>query len=201
MLIAFAIGLLLAYSFLDPVHAALQTLGEAKTRWGWPFVAVSTALFGGLIPGLVQRVRDTMPWPQLLFFTAFWGVKGLEVDLLYRLQASVFGHGRDPATLFAKVLIDQAVYCPIWAVPSTVAAYAFAHAGFSIKRTLDPWRSGGLSQWYARAVFPVILSNAGVWVPAVCVIYCLPLPLQLPMQNLVLCFWSLLLVLQVGRNR
>ncbi|MEM1213057.1 MAG: hypothetical protein AAGI68_12265 [Planctomycetota bacterium] len=45
----------------------------------------------------------------------------------------------------------------------------------------------------------VRIANGMVWVPAVgavVVIDLLPLALQLPIQNLVLCFWSLMLIIQ-----
>lgn len=197
----FAVGLLLSYWYVPPVTAALEALADLKVAWGWPFVVVSTAVFGGVIPWLVQRVRPSVraltPWSHLWFLATFWGLKGLEVDLLYRLQALWFGHGTDAATLAIKTVVDQGIYCPIWAVPSTVLAYALRDAGFSLARTLRPLREHGLRGWYARTVLPVLISNAGVWVPAVLVIYCLPLALQLPVQNLVLCFWSLILAFQV----
>jgi hypothetical protein len=39
----------------------------------------------------------------------------------------------------------------------------------------------------------VILSNWLVWIPAVSVVYAMPTELQIPLFNLVLCFWVLLL--------
>ncbi len=198
----FAVGLLLAYWYLPAAGAVLERVGEWKVAGGFAFSAVSTAIFGGVLPGLVQRVRPTlrhtMPWRHLLFLTAFWAYKGVEVDLLYRLQAMWFGGGHDLATLVKKVVVDQGVYVPLLAVPPTVLAYAFKDADLSLRRTLEPIRRQGLRGWLYRVALPVGLSNWGVWIPAVIVVYCLPLPLQLPMQNLVLCFWSLLLVLQVG---
>ena len=201
----FAIGLLLSYWYVPAVQSGLDRLGGFKQAAGWPYVVVSTAVFGGMIPGLVQRLRPalrhTMPWKFFGFTLVFWAYKGLEVDLLYRLQAAWFGHGSDLSTLAIKIFIDMAVYCPIWAVPSTVLAYAWAERGFSWSRTLAPLREIGLRGWFGRDILPVVISNWAVWVPAVCVIYCLPLALQLLVQNLVLCFWSLLLVLQVGPKR
>ena len=91
----------------------------------------------------------------------------------------------------------EAVSPALLAVPPTALAYAFKDADLSLKRTLDPIRRQGLGRWMYQVVLPLLLSNWGVWIPAVVVIYCLPLPLQLPMQNLVLCFWSLLLIFQV----
>ncbi|MEM6854067.1 MAG: hypothetical protein AAF593_06620 [Planctomycetota bacterium] len=201
VLSGFAVGLLVSYWYVPPVTAALESLAQMKTRVGWPFALVSTAVFGAAIPWLVQRARPSLRrvtlWSHLVFLLMFWGFKGLEIDLLYRLQAVWFGQGSDPATLAIKTFMDQAVYCPIWAVPSTVFAYALKDAGFSLRRTIQPLREHGLRGWYGRVVLPVLISNAGVWVPAVLVIYCLPLALQLPVQNLVLCFWSLLLAFQV----
>jgi hypothetical protein len=46
----------------------------------------------------------------------------------------------------------------------------------------------------AGEVLPITVANVAVWVPAVVAVYLLPLPLQLPMQNLVLCLWALMLV-------
>jgi hypothetical protein len=201
VLVAFAVALLLAYFYHRPTHDAMEALGRWRQQIGWPFALVSTALFGGVIPGLVQmarpRLRHTMTGAGLGFLALFWAYKGLEVELLYKLQAGWFGDNRELPTLIRKVAVDQGLYCPLWAVPSTVLAYALKDRGFSVARTLEPMGRLGWLGWYQREVFPVLISNAAVWVPAVCVIYCLPLALQLPVQNLVLCFWSLLLVLQV----
>jgi hypothetical protein len=49
-------------------------------------------------------------------------------------------------------------------------------------------------RWYRRRVLPVMVSNWGVWIPAVSIIYMLPPALQLPLQNLVLCLWALMLI-------
>ena len=201
LLTVFAVGLLLSYWNLPAVEAALQRVGTWKLRGGFAFSAVSTALFGGIIPGLVQRarplLRHTMPWRHLAFLTLFWAYKGVEVDLLYRLQADWFGNGQGLGTILPKVAVDQGLYVPLLAVPPTALAYAFKDADLSLRRTLAPIHRQGLGRWVYEVAFPLLLSNWGVWIPAVVVIYCLPLPLQLPMQNLVLCFWSLLLILQV----
>lgn len=200
VLSVFAVALLLGYRYVPTIHAALDGVADFKERWGLGFAAISTALFGGLVPGLVQRLRPATrraaSWRAIGFISAVWAVKGVEIDLLYRLQALALGHGADPATVAAKVFFDMGVYCPTWAVPSTIAAYAVMEAGVSLKG-LAPMKILGLWGWYKQIALPIIISNWGVWVPAVCVIYTLPLALQLPVQNLVLCFWSLMLVLQV----
>ena len=49
--------------------------------------------------------------------------------------------------------------------------------------------------WYATRCLPLLMANLGVWVPAVAVIYALPLALQLPVMNLVLCLFVLFVMI------
>lgn len=86
--------------------------------------------------------------------------------------------------------LDQFLYCPLIAVPLTALAYAYTETHFNTRAVLTDLRA---PSWYARRVVPLLISNLGVWVPAVCIIYALPTPLQLPLQNIVLCFFTLLL--------
>ena len=86
--------------------------------------------------------------------------------------------------------MDQAVYCPILAIPLTVVVYRWIAPGVSFRDVAADFLTPG---WYARSVLPTLLANAGVWIPAVAIIYSLPTPLQLPLQNLVLAFFTLLL--------
>jgi hypothetical protein len=71
-----------------------------------------------------------------------------------------------------------------------VIGYMFKDSGYSIRRTrlnLGP-------HWYRRRGLPLMLANWGVWIPTVICIYCLPTPLQLPIQNIVLCMWCLMIL-------
>jgi FtsH-binding integral membrane protein len=45
----------------------------------------------------------------------------------------------------------------------------------------------------------LLVATWGVWVPAVAVIYLLPTALQLPLQNVVLCFFTLLVIFMTRR--
>ena len=119
------------------------------------------------------------------------------MDALYRLQAHVFGDAVALGVVLSKVLVDQFVYCPIWAVPTTVILYLWKDCGFSVART----KANLGERWYYRRAVPVMVSNWGVWIPAVTLIYFLPQPLQLPLQNIVACFWVLLLMFITGRAR
>jgi hypothetical protein len=133
-------------------------------------------------------------WLQGLGLTVFWAYKGFEIDLWYRLQAHMIGTGHDAGTIALKVVLDQFVYCPIYAVPVTTAVYQAAEA-------FPDWRGVRADirapHWYRRRVLPVLLANMGIWIPAVAVIYALPTPLQLPLQNIVLCFYTLIVAHQM----
>ena len=191
---AVALVLVLAYYQHPPTHEALARLARFHDRAGWPFGVVSTGLFGGLIPLLYLKSRSAtrarFTWAGSAVILAFWSYKGIEVDIWYRLQARMIGASNDLTTVAIKVLLDQFVYCPVLAVPTTVIIYEWVEANFATDYVAADIRAGG---WYRRKVVPVMISNLGVWVPAVCLIYALPTPLQLPLQNLVLCFWTLML--------
>ena len=191
---AVALLLVIAYYHHEPVRRAVDQLAELHERSGVGFGIVSTGLFGGLIPFLYLRsrraTRDRFTWAAGVALTAFWAYKGIEVDLWYRLLAHVVGSAHNVTIVVTKMALDQFVYCPAFAVPTTVMVYAWIEAGFDGGRVRADFAA---RHWYRRRVLPVLISNLGVWVPAVCIIYALPTPLQLPLQNLVLCFFTLLL--------
>lgn len=189
---AFALLVLLAYFFHGPSHHALDALAALKTRWGWRYSLAATSLFGGLIPFLVMRmnrgIRAATPLSHGLFFLLFWAEKGVEVDFFYRFQGWLFGNHADIGTVAAKVLFDQLVYSVIWSTPTALIAFRWKDSGFRFG-SLPPAR------WipYLKAVMPKALFGLwGVWIPAVTIIYCLPPALQIPLFNIVLCFYALL---------
>jgi len=199
LLLAVAVAIVLGYYYVPPVTAALDRVAELKERSGLIFAMISTAIFGGIIPILMQQTipatRDPAAWSRLVFLTIFWALKGAEIDLLYRGEAWLLGDNNEIGTIVSKVMLDQFVYCPLWAVPSMVLGYMLPDVNYNPKRLL---RQVSFT-WYRRRVVPVMLANWFVWVPAVAVIYCLKLPLQLPIQNLVLCLWAILVMLMVHR--
>jgi hypothetical protein len=167
---------------------------------GPTFAIVSTAIFGALLPfcvlALRRATRDRYDARQMFALTVFWAYKGLEVSVFYALQARWFGEGRDFATIALKTFIDQFVYCPLLAAPLTWVVYSWVEHGFSGRHLATEFRRPG---WYARSVLPLLVATWGVWVPAVAIIYLLPTALQLPLQNVVLCFFTLLVVFLTRR--
>jgi hypothetical protein len=190
---AFAIGLVVAYYQVEAVRGVVDQFTALRERLGFWLPMITTAVFGCVIPQLYLRVfggreRHASPLGALVLF-AFWFYKGLEVDLLYRGLARLFGEGTDVATIAAKTVADQLIYCPILAIPVTVVVYGWVAVGLDARLLFKERLAPG---WYRRETLPLLISTWGVWIPAVCIIYTLPTPLQLPMQNLVLCFFTLL---------
>jgi hypothetical protein len=201
---AAALVLVLGYYFNDRIHGALAALSVLRQSIGLPFAIVSTALFGGLIPFLYLRwsARASAGQPhysalQGLGLILLWAYKGFEVDLWYRCQAWTFGSGHDFWTIVKKVVFDEFGYCPIWAVPVMTALYQWIDCRFDWQTVVSDIRS---PRWYRRRVLPVLIANMGVWIPAVAIIYALPTPLQLPLQNIVLCFYTLIVAHQTRAN-
>ena len=190
-----ALGVLVGYYRWPAFHDLLEVVRGWKLRFGFAFSAVSTALFGGLLPVAFRLIpRATRKDPQfgfVPFFIGFWALKGVEVDAFYRLQAWIFGDTADAWVVVVKVVVDQAVYCPAWAVPTTMLAYLWKDSGFSVavvRRRLG-------EHWYLVRCLPLLITSLAIWVPTGTVIYALPLALQLPVQNLVLCLSVLLLMI------
>lgn len=192
-----ALVLVLAYYNDARVHSALARLVEVRESAGLAYGMVSTALFAGIVPFVYLRIEAMIVGrkPQYdrvqgMELTAFWAYKGLEIDLFYRLLALCFGTGHSAGTIALKAFCDQFVYCPLFAVPVMTAVYQAIHDPVELRADI---RSRG---WYRRRALPILISNLGVWVPAVAIIYSLPTPLQLPLQNIVVCFYTLIVAHQ-----
>lgn len=190
---AFALAIVFGYFWSTRFRDALDVVGALKQRYGYGYSAVATSVFGGLIPYTVLSLAGRIPaprrWAELAFYLSLWSWKGMEVDAFYRAQAAWFGEGSGAGTIAIKTLVDQFGYVPLWAAPSQVLLFTWKDAGFS--------RSGARAafqrQSFAQRVLVVVCSTWVVWMPAVAIVYSLPSALQVPLFNLVLCFWCLLM--------
>lgn len=195
---AAALALVLGYYHAPAVHQALSDLTRFRERQDIAFSAGCTALTGGLVPFLYLHYGQRNPsgrprygWGQGAALIGFWAYRGLEVDYWYRFQALMVGTGHDWRTIALKSFFDQFLYSPLWAVPITAAVYERIDG----EGLAADFRRGG---WFRRRVLPLLISNVGVWLPAVAIIYALPTPLQLPLQNIVLCFYTLIVAHQTS---
>ena len=191
---AIALALVLAYYFHPPTQHLLGQLAAFRERSGLIYSCLSTALFGGVLPCLYLELnpstRGRYRATQIAAIIAFWAYKGIEVDYWYRALAWIAGDGPEFGTVAAKMAIDQFLYTPLFALPTTWLLYAWAQNGFNGRAVLDDYLA---PRWFIRRILPIYIPNLVVWGPAVCIIYSLPISLQLPLNNLVLCFFTLLL--------
>jgi hypothetical protein len=189
-IMAFTIGL--SYYFLPAAQPAFEAVAALKKEYGIIYSAGATALFGGLIPYLyflATKQTGKSPLAELIFYLVFWGTKGIEVDFFYRLQGVIFGTDNSVSTVVIKTLVDQGFYAPFWAVPTIAIAYLFKESGYTIKPCLKQ-----IDRRFMTLTIPtIVLSNVLVWLPSVTIIYLTPPNLQVPLFNLVQCFFALLL--------
>jgi len=199
---AAALGLVLAYYFLPAAHGFFERLAAWRTTGGYWFSGAAAALCGGMLPFLYLRLnpvtRAANPWPLMAFFALFWLWKGVETDLWYRILSALFGDSTGAGTIARKVAADQFVYNPFYAAPLGNLIFAWKDAGF---RWAPVWADLRAGRWYYRRVLPVLLTVWALWVPVVCCVYALPPALQIPLFNVVLCFWSLLFTHVLTRQR
>ena len=188
-----AAAIVAGFYFFPPITKALEKLGVLKSNGGFLYSAIATGFFGGVVPSLWRSVRNRHAgeslWKTGIFLTLFWAWKGIELDLVYRGQALLFGNGAAASVLIPKVLVDQFIYNPIWASWTQILAYWFIEHYFRPSSLLDKglWRTMG---W---RIITVLISTWGVWIPLVTIIYAMPGNLQIPLFNFALCFWSLML--------
>ena len=190
----FALALVLGYYFVPGVVEALQDFATFRDRAGIPYSMISTALFGGLMPWLYIKAnpatRHRYGIAQGIGLILFWAYKGLEIHWLYSGMAALFGHDNSFTTVATKVVVDQTLYGPLLAAPGMWLAYKWVENHLAVAPIITSFRQPG---WFLRELLPVIIANLGVWLPTVSIIYTLPTVLQLPLENLVLCFFTLML--------
>ena len=192
---SFALIIVLLYYFYSPSRPIFEKISEYKIKYGYFFSMVSTSFFGAVLPFLfllIQKSTRKLAIPgSLPFLLLFWGFKGVEIDVLYRIQAFFFGTELKWSVVFPKILVDQFVYVTIWGGPTMVLFLYWNDCGYSfakVKKVLN-------KRFYPDHIFPVVVSNWAVWLPAVTLVYCLPLALQVPIENIILCFWVLMLTI------
>ena len=200
--ILWCIGLALvcSYYFWTETRPAFEKVIQWKMQYGYVYSALSTAFFGGVIPYFYLRWSGTerigLHWGHGVLFISYWALRGLDVDAFYRLQAWFFGSDNHWQTIVKKVLVDQFVYCILWASPVTAFFYEWKEADFSLSQWRRQWNSSSLLD----KIIVFMVSTWIVWIPATAIVYSLPLPLQIPLFNLTLCFFVLLVSVFSRKN-
>ncbi len=148
-----------------------------------------TSVCGGLIPWVLSLSRESLKqrWRVDIFLVVgFWAYKGIEVDAWYKLIAHVVSTDTRLEIILVKILLDQALYAPLWAVIVTVLFYRWRLHCYSAAAVRKEICSHGSFAWYRRYVIPALGINLLVWGPASIAIFALPLPLQIVCFNILL---------------
>ncbi|RQW06004.1 hypothetical protein EH223_03290 [candidate division KSB1 bacterium] len=197
----FGVMVVVAYYFIAPFRNVLQIVADMKASGGYIFSAVITAIFAGFIPFIVQiifekeRPNRMHVWAGV-FLMFFWAYRGVEVDLLYRYQAIWFGDELSFTVILKKTLIDQFIYAPFWSI-------AIVTLGILFKDCRLSWRTfrRQIDRTFITVTYPsIVFSTWIIWVPGVAIIYSLPQLLQVPMMNIIACFYAIL-VMYLTRHR
>jgi hypothetical protein len=190
------------YYVLTPVHVFFSWVAQIKEAGGVLYAGVSTAVFAGLIPFLIQKsrpqFRDQIPTGHLWFFLVFWFVMGLVFDVMMQTQAWVFGSDSNLKTLLSKTVADMLLFTPLIGLPMISISLLWRQNGFSFTRT---GQFIGRKRWWSEQFMSMLIANWTVWPVAIAAVYSLPLPLQIPVQNLIMCFWCVLLIFMTDQNR
>ena len=189
-----ALGIGLSYFYWPASLPVFNFFGHLKAQHGASYAVVSTAFFGGLLPYLYLLITGQIsfkPKSQLVFYCCLWAMMGWLVDTFYGLQITLFGNDTDIATLIKKTAFDQFVFSALLTCPFLTLSYQFKDAQFSLKDFLQTLDSRLLLLYLPTT----IVTNWLVWIPAVLLIYLMPPVLQIPLFNLVLCFFVLVLAM------
>jgi hypothetical protein len=189
----FALAMVLLYYFYEPMRQLMLEIPEFKQKLGLLFPVMATAFFGGLIPFIFMAVRKQFApgryWANLIFLLGFWALYGLIIDFLYKGQAVLFGDQVNATTVVKKVLVDQFVFCVFFSAPFSTVVMHWKRCDFSFRAA----KAGFSRKTFTVEMPSVLFAMWAVWIPTVAIVYSLPLALQFPLFNIVLCFWSLLL--------
>lgn len=189
-----ALALLAAWRCSPTVAGWLLALGALKTRWGVVYAMVGMAICAGALPYLLGALARApgRRWSLAAgaALVGFWAVKGIEIDAFYRLQSHLFGDGGDAPTILRKLAFDQLVYAPLWAIPSMALGVGWAQGG--MRRPLPAGMD--LADWFRLRLPAALVVNWLISLPGVALIYAMPPAVQIPVQNLVICLFSTVLL-------
>lgn len=187
-----SLGLLVAYYTNENLRTGLSVVEMWKARGGFAFSAAGGAIFCGLLPWVFRMslpsLRPQRPMAELIFGLIWWALMLMLSDAFYRSQTLAWGAGTDGGTIIIKVLVDMFIYTPFLASPLNSLSHYWKAKSFPRGPLRLP------RHWYRRIVMPNLIPNWVVWIPGTAVVYSLPPMLQLPVANLIGCFWALLCI-------
>lgn len=189
----FALTIGLSYFYWPASQQTFQFFADLKAEYGVLYAAISTSLFGGLLPFIVMFLSGKikfMPFQQLIFYMLIWAVLGSLINAFYTLQVVLFGDGNDWLTIVKKTAFDQFVFSTFLTGPFIALAFLWKDQRFNWTQSKKHFDD------LIKVQIPTtVVTTWIIWIPAVSVIYMMPTNLQIPLFNLVLCFFVLILAI------
>lgn len=173
---------------INDVKNAFEHIGELKNTGGYLFSGISTMIFGGIIPYLITLIKEKFSYKDLLFILIYWFVVGIVSDLLYSCMNLIFGTSNDVKTVVKKVLVDQFVWNPVLGVHTMIIPYYWRDVIYSCSKLKKLF-----SKIYIYKFVSTMMAVWIVWIPCVSAIYSMPSNLQIPLFNIVILFYSIIL--------
>ena len=189
----FALTIGLSYFYWPASQQTFQFFADLKTEYGVIYAMISTSIFGGLLPFLYMLMSGKirfLPFYQFLFYIFIWAAIGALINGFYALQVLLFGEGTDWLTILKKTAFDQLFFSAFITAPIIALAFLWKDQQFSWQKTKMQFAE------LIKVHLPTtVVTTWIVWIPAVCLIYMMPTNLQIPLFNLVLCFFVLILAI------
>jgi hypothetical protein len=189
----FALTIGLSYFYWPVSQQTFQFFADLKVEYGAWYAVISTSIFGGLLPFLYLFLSGKirfLPIAQLLFYIIIWAALGGLINGFYGLQIVLFGEGTDWLTILKKTSFDQFVFTVFVTSPFIALAFLWKDQQFNWQKTKMHFDD------LVKVQIPTtIVTTWIIWIPAVSLIYMMPSNLQIPLFNLVLCFFVLILAI------
>lgn len=188
--IAVFIGL--CYFYWPPARPIFSSIAQLKVEYGISYAVLATAIFGGIIPYCYLFLSGKLGpqvIKQFIFYCLLWAAMGGIIDTFYGLQAYLFGDDTRWLTVVKKTAFDQFVFSAFLTCPLLTILYMWKDNGFSCITARAQFKAATLF----IKITTTVVTNWLIWIPSVSLIYMMPIALQLPLFNLVLCLFVLVL--------
>jgi hypothetical protein len=189
----FALIIGLSYFYWPASQQTFQFFANLKAEYGGLYAVISTSIFGGLLPFLYMFVSGKIRFlviQQLFFYLLIWAVLGGVINVFYGFQVMLFGEGTDWVTIVKKTAFDQFVFSVFITAPFIALAFLWKDQQFNWQKTKMYFDD------LIKVQIPTtVVTTWIIWIPAVSLIYMMPSDLQIPLFNLVLCFFVLILAI------
>lgn len=198
--------LILSYFFVPQTHFIFDQISQTKQKGGW---IASFLLMGGVV-GLLSEIvlisSTTRKWTKVntenfIYNFIVFGVIGILTDFFYIFQAHWVGTENNAETIFIKMLVDQFLWTPFFALPLQVILGKWKNFRYQLTPLFQEMNR--FDQWIGRSLLPALFSCWGFWIPMCSLIYCFPTPLQFPMVVFAVSLWVILLntVMKTSKNK